>query len=630
MNATTRPDEILLITQDEKVAQVFSEVAVQGVFKIHHVKSTNLDHDALQQEMSRYCALFIECPVLGWRKETQLKQLRLATDSAIPIVPLVGITDESQATRLLRYGFSHYLVKTYVTRDMIIDTLYAALKARKSQGDFTYNTLAIATNFPLSKFSANRDFQLSGLEDAENQLHQYDALVLDTNKWGKVTKDIINRVKERSAHTAIILIFPNVQPLEESMRQEYRLLGIEVFLPDSALTESCFWQIVGSEIKRSKDQETLDQLHQELRRKTMKLRGAGQFNELVIQSLPDIIFVKDAQYRIVTCNKPFLELYPPNMRGSIIGTTTIEEYDAQDAEAFLRMDKKAFQLGISEVYETLDFPTGEQKTLYTTKKRFYNSEGTPFILGVARDVTEREALIKQLKRTNKDLEDFAYTASHDLKSPLQGILRVADWIEEDCSEALDEQLQEHVGLIKARAERMNLLLKELLTYSRISGQTHEHEHFDLSDCKAHLLDKFSALQSVEVSIEPAGIYLPKTALLIVLDKLLSNSLKHAKSEPLRIDIRCYDTKKFCEIRYSDNGHGIPHKYAERIFKIFQTLASKDKVEGSGMGLAIVRKILEHYGGEIVLAQSGVLSGASFVMRWPNKSKEIHYNPQGEK
>ncbi|WP_081310383.1 PAS domain-containing protein [Pseudoalteromonas luteoviolacea] len=157
----------------------------------------------------------------------------------------------------------------------------------------------------------------------------------------------------------------------------------------------------------------------------------AEFLDLVIESVPNYLFVKDTQFRIVRANQTFLSLYPESYRDKVIGSTTIEDYDPEEAKEFLEKDREAFASGYSETVERIQFPNGDSRILFTQKKKFTDEHDQDYILGIATDVTEREDLIKKLTKSNQDLERFAYSASHDLKSPLNAIKNLVSWIEED-------------------------------------------------------------------------------------------------------------------------------------------------------------------------------------------------------
>lgn len=112
------------------------------------------------------------------------------------------------------------------------------------------------------------------------------------------------------------------------------------------------------------------------------------FQELIFNQIPDLIFVKDEDFKIVLANEHFLGVYPEDMRASVIGSTTIEQYNEEERNAFLEQDRIAFEKGIAETEEGITFPDGAQRTLLTRKVRFEDTDAKKFVLGIGRDITE--------------------------------------------------------------------------------------------------------------------------------------------------------------------------------------------------------------------------------------------------
>lgn len=131
-----------------------------------------------------------------------------------------------------------------------------------------------------------------------------------------------------------------------------------------------------------------------------KIKESEKFLKLITEENPDLIFVKDSDYRIVFCNESFVKMYPKEKQNKIIGYTTLEEYKQEEVEIFLEKDKEAFRNGYSETTERITFPNGEIKILLTQKIRFSNTKNEDFILCIARDVTERESLISEISTAN--------------------------------------------------------------------------------------------------------------------------------------------------------------------------------------------------------------------------------------
>lgn len=237
---------------------------------------------------------------------------------------------------------------------------------------------------------------------------------------------------------------------------------------------------------------------------------------------------------------------------------------------------------------------------------------------------EREELIASLKKSNDELDNFAYVASHDLKAPLRVIENVSHWLEEDLAESIDEESKENLQLLRSRVNRMDALLDDLLAYSRIgrkvdSGYTEFLTGDELLKDITLLVDKPDEF-SLTASPEFLSVKFNKMPLRLILLNLVSNAIKHHDEKTGTIDISLEETTEHYLIKVADDGPGIEDTYHQKIFKMFQTLQPRDRVEGSGMGLAIVRKHIELLGGSITLEpHSG--RGSVFCISLPKNQVE---------
>lgn len=233
-------------------------------------------------------------------------------------------------------------------------------------------------------------------------------------------------------------------------------------------------------------------------------------------------------------------------------------------------------------------------------------------------VKERTA---ELERSNRELDQFAYVASHDLKAPLRAIVNLATWIAEDAGDRLPRPSLEHLEKLRGRALRMERLLDDLLTYSRVGrrdGVAEEVRTEALVQDMAYLLAPPPGFQ-VQVERELPFLFTPRTPLELVFRNLISNAIKHHhQPEQGVVQISARDLGDFVEFEVRDNGPGIEPQYHERIFGMFQTLRPRDEVEGSGMGLAIAKRAVEYRGGTIQIA-SAVGNGTSFRFTWPKRT-----------
>lgn len=233
------------------------------------------------------------------------------------------------------------------------------------------------------------------------------------------------------------------------------------------------------------------------------------------------------------------------------------------------------------------------------------------------DHVTRELKIKtqRLTKSNQDLEQFAYVASHDLKSPLNAIRKLVSWISEDCEDILPDSSKEHLVLLNNRSERMNKLLDDLLDYARIGRQEYEPQELDLAEIAQDIFSLLDHPKSFELSVEKQILLLPKTPLEIVMRNLISNAIKHHDKSTGHITISYKRDNNLHLISVQDDGPGIPNELFDKAVEMFQTLRPRDKVEGSGMGLSLSKKTVEHYGGSLAIESDGK-TGTTIIISWP--------------
>ena len=257
-------------------------------------------------------------------------------------------------------------------------------------------------------------------------------------------------------------------------------------------------------------------------------------------------------------------------------------------------------------------------------------DGRKLFTGILRDISGRKALeaetdrlIKRLEESNAELESFAYIASHDLKAPLRAIDSTATWLTEDLGDALEGENFEHMEMLRSRVRRMNKLLDDLLEFSRI-GRKIDQRYTEKVDGET-LMEDVLALQNppkdFDIAIDPSfkKIMVDRMPLQQILQNLVSNAVKHHDRPDGRVTIDVKDLGEAYAISVKDDGPGIPKQFHEQIFAMFQTLKPRDRVEGSGMGLAVVRKLVAMQRGSIRL-ESEEGCGAAFHIHWPKAPK----------
>lgn len=242
-----------------------------------------------------------------------------------------------------------------------------------------------------------------------------------------------------------------------------------------------------------------------------------------------------------------------------------------------------------------------------------------------RDITNRKTLETELKKTNAELEAFTYSVSHDLRAPLRGIIGFTTILEEDYASKLDDEARRITGIIKENTEKMGHLIDDLLAFSRMGKQ--ELMKTELLTDK--VIDEVIAELTTQNSSRTTGqitwnigplppVFADKNTLRQVWINLLSNAIKYSstRSQPI-IAIDTYRENNFIVFRIKDNGVGFDAQYSSKLFKVFQRLHSPEEFEGTGVGLALVEKVISRHGGR-VWAEGRVGEGATFYFSLPDQ------------
>ncbi|MEZ7500107.1 PAS domain S-box protein [Flavobacterium sp. Arc3] len=264
--------------------------------------------------------------------------------------------------------------------------------------------------------------------------------------------------------------------------------------------------------------------------------------------------------------------------------------------------------------------------VHSTIVPFLNSEGKPYqYIAISSDITEQKQAQKNLnnaltdlEKKNKELDQFAYVVSHDLKAPLRAINNLSEWIMEDMPE-MPADVSANFGLLRGRVMRMENLINGVLDYSRIGKTSIEGQMTDLKKMLHQIVETVVPTEGYEVYIADTipEIKIARILFEQIFANLISNAVKYNDKPIGKIECQYESLPNFYQFTIKDNGPGIAEKYHEKVFKVFQTIEARDKKESTGVGLSIVQKIIEEMGGTIRI-ESEEDKGASFIFTIPKK------------
>ncbi|MFP2899989.1 PAS domain-containing protein [Corallococcus sp. 4LFB] len=347
---------------------------------------------------------------------------------------------------------------------------------------------------------------------------------------------------------------------------------------------------------------------------------------MVARGPQHVIQVVNPGYAQVAGNRPLVGRTLPDAFPDLVGQGLFELYDQVYAtkqpfignevpvrvERFGRVDDAYFNF----VYQPLLDETGESFGVMT-----HAVEVTDMVR--ARQQAEERnrelmRLTQALEQSNRELDQFAYVASHDLKAPLRGIANLAEWLKEEVGENLTAEAREFIARLHGRVHRMEALIDGILTYSR-AGKVSEPGPVDTGALLKEVVELLAPPLEVGVSVQPGAptVSAERVKLQQVFLNLVGNAIKFTRlhrPDP-RIQVTWRDVGEQYAFTVTDNGAGIAPEFHERIWGIFQTLESRDRVEGTGIGLSVVRKIVETRGGR-TWVDSAPGQGAAFHFTWP--------------
>jgi PAS domain S-box-containing protein len=377
----------------------------------------------------------------------------------------------------------------------------------------------------------------------------------------------------------------------------------------------------------------LDVRKRELEDSNRELSERVQMFQHVLESIPQKIFFKDVDSVYVSCNPLYAE--DLGIKSSeIAGKTDFDFYPSELAEKYIEDDKRIIRTGEGETIDEQYMIDEGEFWVRTTKKVVTNEHGdTLGILGIFEDITQRKMADTQLRnimaelvRSNNELEQFAYVASHDLQEPLRMISSYVQLLQRRYEGKLDKDADDFIHYAVDGVERMQRLIDDLLVYSRVNTRGQPFTETDLNEVlKGVLLDLSPTIKKSGATVTHEKlpvIMADPTQMGQVLLNLIGNALKFHGAEAPEVHLRSDRTEEGWTFTVADNGIGIDQKFHERIFVIFQRLHGATQYKGTGIGLAVTKKIVERHRGRIwVDSNPGMGSIFRFTINTPHPDAE---------
>jgi PAS domain S-box-containing protein len=238
------------------------------------------------------------------------------------------------------------------------------------------------------------------------------------------------------------------------------------------------------------------------------------------------------------------------------------------------------------------------------------------IVAEARDITDRKQAQADLEQRNQELDSFVYVVSHDLKAPLRGIANLSEWIEEDLEGSLDIANQQQMALLRSRIYKMQSTIDGLLNYARLGRLDETIEPVSITELLADVIDQIAPPPTFTIALPPElpTLSTRRLPLFQVFANLIGNGIKHHDRLDGSIQVSCHDRSDHYEFAIADDGPGIASEHHDQMFKIFQAVNPQNRSDSTGIGLAIVKKIVEAEGGTIWL-ESQLGKGTTFYFTW---------------
>lgn len=371
-----------------------------------------------------------------------------------------------------------------------------------------------------------------------------------------------------------------------------------------------------------------------------KLQAEEEKNLRLLEESKSNIYRTDLEGKITYINPSFTELLEVSGPAEILGRPFLPDkfwFDLEERERFLQeLQKRSIES------KELTLKTANGNKLYVTvfpsftkntRGEINGSQGVVYDITAKKELValrkaeeeleklnkDLESAVRELKHANEELQEFAHITAHDLKTPLRAIGTLAEWLSKDYADKFDKKGKQNIRMLVTRAKQMSALVDDILRYSRVGYEITKKQRVDLNAVLSEVIAGINPPGNIEITLENELPVLTceKIHTIQIFQNLLSNAVKYMDKSRGQIKIGCVEHDAFWKFSVTDNGCGIEKRYFERIFKLFQTLTPCDGVENTGVGLSIVKKIVEMNGGSISV-ESEVGKGSTFAFTLPKK------------
>jgi signal transduction histidine kinase/CheY-like chemotaxis protein len=546
-----------------------------------------------------------------------------------PVVMLTGQGDENIAVQAMKLGAQDYLVKSKLTSEL----LQLSIRNAISNGHFRQQLAQSEDRFRASMdnmidcvgiYSAvhEESGQISDFQIDYLNLAALTDTLLTSADVGKKLCDVFPSVRDTDLFAKYVRVVETGMPLikEDLIYKDVfggQLLTRTYDLRVSKLHDGfiCTWRDV---TERKQIELTKIEAERDLREYQERLQTGIEVAGVALARF-------DYTTNLVALSPEAVAMY-----GFAPGIASVTR--KQIHNTFHPDERAALEVTIAQVVDPqgtgwfaqdhrVVYPSGEVRCLSVRKQVFFDRSGAverpSYAILAAIDVTDRNQTLADLEARNQDLDSFVHIVSHDLKAPLRAVANLSEWIEEDLADSLSVANQEQMSLLRNRVYRMESTIDGLLDYARLGRTEHTNELVIVAQLLSEIVDSLAPPPKFTISIAQnmPTFHTDRVLLSQVFANLIGNGIKHNNKLDGSIRIVVAEHRDYYEFAIADDGPGIAPEQQDLVFQIFHAVNPQKRADSTGIGLAIVKKIIETEGGTIRL-ESEIGKGTTFYFTWP--------------